>query len=238
VTFPARAFATLLMLAPMLAPARAQSPEPPEAATLVREALASAYGKALIAELGKNLRSSADPACLSSKAIAADQLEARGLELMTKSGTRMMETADSFIDKKIYAEKFTVGAEMAKLRQDPNVKRLQLLAQPVRQGKILDQIFEQFDHYVTLKRIKLAPVSPAATGNAALSKPADDAEEKLDKFVAANKSAAVKRYLALADEEAAARKAAMPKDPPRQPVRVILYQGVETDLEALCILRR
>jgi hypothetical protein len=40
---------------------------------------------------------------------------------------------------------------------------------------------------------KRASVSPAATGNAALSKPADDAEENLDKFVAANKSAAVKR---------------------------------------------
>ena len=67
---PTLAIATALMLAPLLAPARAQSPEPP-AATLVREALASAYGKALIAELGKNLRSGADPACLSSKGLEA-----------------------------------------------------------------------------------------------------------------------------------------------------------------------
>jgi hypothetical protein len=230
------AIATALTLAPLLAPARAQSPEPP--AQLVGEALASAYGKALIAELGKNLRSGAEPACLSSKGLEATQLEARGFELMTKWGTRMMETADAFIDKKILAEKFTGGDEMTKLQQDQSVKRYRSLAQPVRQGKILDQIFEQFDHYVTLKRIKLASVSPAATGNAALSKPADDAEEKLDKFVTANKSAAVKRYLALAEQEAAARKAAMPKNLPPQPVPVILYQGVETDLEALCILRR
>jgi hypothetical protein len=238
VKLPTLAIATMLMLAQALAAARTQSPEPAEPATLVRDATASSYGKALIAELGKNLRSSADPACLSSKAIAADQLETRGLELMTKWGTRMMETSDSFVDKKVYAEKFAGGAEMTKLRQDPNLKRFQVLAQPVRQGKILDQIFEQFDHYVTLKRIKLASVSPAATGNAALSKPADEAEENLDKFIAANKSAAVKRYLALAEQDAAARKAALPKDPPQQPVPVRFYQGVETDLEGLCISRR
>jgi hypothetical protein len=131
------AIATALVLAQALAAARAQSPEPAEPATLVRDALASPYGKTLIAE-----------------------------------------------------------------------------------------------------RIKLASVSPAATGNAALSKPADDAEENLDKFIAANKSAAVKRYLALAEQDAAARKAAFPKDPPQQPVPVMFYQGVETDLEGLCISRR
>ena len=99
-TFAARAFATLLMLAPLVAPAQAQSPEPPEPATLVREALASAYGKALIAELGKKLRTDADPACPSSKGLAANQLEARGLELMTNWGTRMMEKADSSSTRK------------------------------------------------------------------------------------------------------------------------------------------
>ena len=233
---PTLAIATMLMLAQALAAARAQSPEPP--GQLVNEALASAYGKALITELGKNLRSGVDPACLSSKGIAADQLEARGLELMTKWGTRMMETTDSFIDKKIYAEKFTGGAEMTKLRQDSNVKRYHALAQTVRQGKTLDQIFEQFDHYVTMKRIKLASVSPAATGNAALSAPADAAEEKLDKFIAANKSAALKRYLDLAEQDSAARKAAFRKDPSLRPVPSIFYEGVETDLEGLCISRR
>ena len=100
------AIATTLALALALPAARAQSPEPSEQATLVREGLASPYGKALITELGKNLRSGADPACLSAKAISADQLEARGLELMTKWGTRVMETRESLIDKKVYANKF------------------------------------------------------------------------------------------------------------------------------------
>ena len=61
---PTLAIATMLMLAQALPAARAQSPEPAEPATLVRDAMATSYGKALVAELGKNLRSSADPACL------------------------------------------------------------------------------------------------------------------------------------------------------------------------------
>jgi hypothetical protein len=240
VTFPRLAIATVLMLAQALSAARAQPQTQPEPATLVREGLAAAYGTALIAELGKNLRSSADPACLASKGIAADQFEARGLELMTKWGARMMETSDSLIDKNVYAEKFSAGAELTKLQADGNVKRYLVIAQPIRQAKMLDAMFEQFDHYVTIKRIKLAPTSPAATGNEALLRmnPADAAEDLLDKFVAANKSAAVKRYLALAEQDSAARAAAIRKDRPQQPVPVIFYQGVESDLDALCISRR
>jgi hypothetical protein len=238
VKFPARAFVAILMLAPTLVPAWAQYPDQAEQATLVRDALASPYGKALIAELGKNLRADADPACLNSKGLAPGELEARGYELITKWGLRMIETTDSFIDKRIYAEKFTGGAEMTKLRQDSNVKRYHSLAQTVRQGKTLDSIFEQFDHYVTMKRIKLASVSPAATGNAALSNPVDAIEEKLDKLIAANKSAALKRYLALAEQDSAARAAAFRKDPSLRAVPSIFYEGVENDLEQLCISRR
>src|SRR5436190_11549786 len=136
------------MLAQALPAARAQSPEPPERATLVREALASAYGKALIAELGRNLRSGADPACLASKGIAADQFEARGLELMTKWGVRMAETSDSLVDRKVYAEKFSGHSELTKLRNDAAVKRYLLIAQPIQPAKMLNAMFEQFDHYV------------------------------------------------------------------------------------------
>jgi len=148
----------------------------------------------------------------------------------------MMETTDSFIDKRIYAEKFTGSAEMTRLRQDSNVKRYRSFAQTIRQAKTLDSIFEQFDHYVTMKRIKLASVSPAATGNDVLSRknPVDATEEKLDKFIATNKSAALKRYLDLAEQDSAAFR----KDPPLRPVPGIFYEGVETDLDALCISRR
>lgn len=236
--FPKIIVIAVLMLAPAHFATQAQAGGLTEPATLVRMALVSPYGKALTAELGKNLRTSADPACLSTKGIATDQLQTRGLELMIKWGTRMMEISDAMVDKKLYAEKFSGSAEMTKLRQDSNVERYDLLARPVQQGKMLDSIFEQFDHYVTMKRVKLASVSPAATGNAALSKPVDAAEEKLDKFITANKSAALKRYLDLAEQDTAARSAALRKDPSLRPVPSIFYEGVESDLEQLCISRR
>ena len=59
VNFLTRAIAVVLVLTQGLVAARAQSFAPPEPATRVREALASPYGRALIAELGKNLRAGA-----------------------------------------------------------------------------------------------------------------------------------------------------------------------------------
>ena len=240
------AIATTLALALALPAARAQSPEPSEQATLVREGLASPYGKALIAELGKNLRSGADPACLSAKAISADQLKARSLELMTKWGTRVMETRDSLIDKKVYADKFAAsagpnaGAELEPLKQNADVKRYLAIAQRMRQAKILDSIFEQFDRYALISRIKLAPVSPLATGNEVLLRqnPADATEEKLERFIASSKSTALKRYLALSEKDAVAASASIKLEQPLWPVPSIFFKGVEADLSELCIATR
>ncbi|MGT2440022.1 hypothetical protein ACU4GH_34390 [Bradyrhizobium betae] len=68
-------------------------------ATLVREAFASPYGKALTAELGKSLRASADPACLTDKGLTADQLEPRGRDIVITWGTRMLDSAFALIDR-------------------------------------------------------------------------------------------------------------------------------------------
>ena len=87
-------------------------------------------------------------------------------------------------------------------------------------------MFEQFDRYVLISRIKLAQVSALPTGNEALlnMNPGEAAEEKLDKFTSASKSAALKRYLALTEQDAAARKAAIRKDQLTQPVPSILLR--------------
>src|SRR4051794_28745817 len=87
--------------------------EPP--APLVREAFASPYGRALTAELGRALRAGAEPACLKSKGIAADQLESRGEALLIKWGTRAAETAMSYIDFEAYEKNFPRGAEFKAL---------------------------------------------------------------------------------------------------------------------------
>jgi hypothetical protein len=156
VKFSVFAVVSILTCAQAIPAAQAQSQ-----AALVHEAFASGYGKALAAELSNAMRSSADPACLDSKLIGPDQLESFGLGLMVKWGTRMMETSESLIDKKTYAEKFSSGAELAKLQADNTVKRYLAIAEPMQQAKILDSIFEQFDRYVLIKRIKARAHSSA-----------------------------------------------------------------------------
>jgi hypothetical protein len=225
--------------------AHAQSPEQTlaEQPGLIRDAFASDYGKALVAELGKSLRSSADPDCLKSRAIAPDQLEVRGRDIVIKWGTRMMEGIASIVDPKVYAEKFAgsagpdAAAELERLKQDAAVKRYLALAQPVRLAKILDSIFEQFDRYVLISKIKLAAVFPLATGNEKLlsKSPIEATEKKLDKLFATTKSAARDRYLALSEQASAATKAAIRKDkvPPLGPLA--FFKGVEADLSEICI---
>jgi hypothetical protein len=95
---------------PMVAQAQSPAESRAELPSLVRDAFDSDYGKALTAELGKSLRRNADAACLTSKGMAPDQLEPRGRDLMVKWGLRTMETANAFIDPKVYDEKFAASA--------------------------------------------------------------------------------------------------------------------------------
>jgi hypothetical protein len=209
-----------------------EQPEP-----FVREALASPYGRALIAELGRALRADADPACLNSKGIAADQLESRGEQLMTKWGTRTMETALSVIDFKAYEKNFPAHAELSAMWKQPELKRYLQIERPLRLTKVLDFVFEQFDRYALIKRIMIASVSPISSGNEQLlrANPAEAGEEALEKFTATNKSARMKRFLALSEQSVAAIQAATNKDLALRMGPNAFYRGIEVDLGELCI---
>lgn len=216
-------------------------------ASLVREALASPYGRAFLGELGKGLRAAADPACLQSKSLTADQLAGRGAELITAGAIRGMEKTMSFFDPKAYEEKFAASAgpkakaEMAKLRETPDVKRYLALERPLRLTKILDTTFEQFDRSVLLSRLKLGPISPLPSGNAQLldMDPSEAAEAALKKFEKANKSASLRRYLVLAEKSSEAWK---PSLTPELAAGIVLskvfFGSIEDDLAALCIGKR
>jgi hypothetical protein len=234
------AIAIALMFASPATAALAQFPtpemtEPP--APFVREAFASPYGRALVVELGRALRADADPACLSSKSIAADRLEPRGEVLMIKWGTQAIETAMSYVDFETYEKNFSANAELKGLREQPELKRYLEIERPARLAKVLDFVFEQFDRYVLQKQIKIASVSPIATGKDDLlrANPTEAAEEALDEYVAANKSATLERFLTLSEQAAEAMQGAIKKE------RVILvgpgtfYRGIEADLAELCI---
>ena len=98
-------------------------------------------------------------------------------------------------------------------------------------------IFEQFDRHLLVKRIKLTAVSPLGTGNEALlnMNPTEAAEEKIDKFVAASKSPALKKYLKLSQQSLAASVAATKKEEARKAGPSAFFGGVEADLAELCI---
>jgi hypothetical protein len=234
------AIAIALIFGNAAAPALAQLPTsgPTEQpVTFVPAAFASPYGRALIAEFGRALRADADPACLNSKAIAADQLEQRGEALLVKWGTRAMETARSYVDFEVYEKSFPASAELKGLREQPQIKRYLDIEQPIRLAKVLDFIFEQFDRYVLLNKIKIAPVSPAASGNTDVlrANPTEAAEEALDDFIETNKSSQIERFLALSEQASEATQGAIKKE---QAVRAgpgTFYRGIELDLAELCI---
>src|SRR5258707_1251174 len=132
------------------APARAQltlqvPAEPP--GPLVREAFTSAYGKALADELGEALRDAPDPACLDSKRLKAAQLRPPRTGLMSKWGTRMLESSASLIDSKVYESKLAeaggrnASAELARLTDDADVKRYREIERPIRLTAVLDAVF-------------------------------------------------------------------------------------------------
>lgn len=213
---------------------------------LVREALVSPYGRALVAELGNAMRAAADPACLQSKNLSPQQLTERGGQLMTTWGIRVMEKVLTYIDPKVYEEKFAASAgrnasaELARLRENADVKRYLALERPLRFAKVLDFIFEQFDRYALLSRLKIASISPIATGNMTLmeANPSEKSEEALEQFRQAKQSAPVQRFLVLGEQAATAMAAAMKQD---QIIRVgpsTFYRGVENDLAELCVGKR
>jgi hypothetical protein len=234
------AIAIVLIFGSAAAPALAQFPTsgPTEQpATFVPAAFASPYGHALIAELGRALRADADPACLNSKGIAADQLEQRGEALLIRWGTRAMETARSYVDFEVYEKNFPASAELKELREQPQIKRYLDIEQPIRLAKVLDFIFEQFDRYVLLNGIKIAPVSPAASGNDDVlrANPTEAAEEALDDFIETSKSPQIERFLALSEQATEATQGAIKKDQAVQAGPATFYRGIEVDLAELCI---
>jgi hypothetical protein len=234
-----RSFFAIALLLALPSVAAAQRPEqlPAAQAALVRAAFASPYGQVMTAELGNALRKSADPACLSAKGLAVDTLEPRGRELAIKWGTHLMEVTTSLIDPKVYAERFPAAAELERLKQNPDVKKYLAIAEPMRQARMIDGIFEQFARYVLIARIKLAFASPLETGNQdILSKnPSDATEQALIKYVESKKSPALDRFLDLSDQAAAASRASIRTDMAASLGPSMLFKGLDADLAGLCI---
>lgn len=242
--------ATIVIVGSLIAgaPARAQLPllQPAEQpGPFVREAFAAPYGRALVAELGKSLRASVDPACLQAKGLSDEQLIERGEALIVTWGTRTMEQLASLFDAKAHEAKFTAiagagaAAELARLRENDDVKRYLAIERPWRLARAADFVMEQLDRYALLARLKLTPVSPVAGGNDALLRqnPTETIEAELDAFREKTKSDALERYLELEEASGEAVPAALRPEAARAGPATFM-RGIEDDLAAVCIVKR
>jgi hypothetical protein len=242
------AAAALLMAALATSPAAAQLPfaSPDEnPASITREAFASPYGRAMIAEFVTVLKASADPACLQSKKIKPDELARRGEAFITKWGTHAMTVLASYVNLPIYETKFAqsagVGAagEMKRLEANPDVKRYIAIERPRRLAYLLDYVFENYSRYVLISRIKMGQVSPLATGNEELlaKNPTEKVEADLEQFLKSNTSSQVRRYVELSEQSGAALAASLNTDQVRNYLGPgTFFRGVEKDLPALCVI--
>jgi hypothetical protein len=235
-----------LVILGAVAPARAQLllQVPAEApGPLMREAFASAYGQALADGLGDALHNAADPACLDSKKVKSAELRQRGLELMNKWGTRMLEQSASLIDSKTYESKFAESsgrnatADLTRLEADTDVKRYREIERPIRLTAVLDAVFEQFDRYAASAGIKLAAVSPLAGGNDVLltKDPTEQSEKDLKEFIATHRSPALKQFLKLSEDAADAMTAAISPEQAEKAGPATFFKGVESDLAEICV---
>jgi hypothetical protein len=214
-----------------------------EPGPFVREAFAAPYGQALVAELGEALRAGADPACLQAKKLAAEDLRARGGELLVNWGTRTMKIVLGFIDENKFAEHLAASAgpdaakELERLRTDAEVARYLAVEKALRLAKVADYVVEQLDRYALLTRIKLRSVSPLSTGNDRLldANPAERVEQELEEIEAKSTSPELRRFRDLGDKAAEALQAALKT---REALTVgpgTYFRGVEADLAELCI---
>lgn len=239
------AVAAILMAAASPAPAQVPLGGPDEKPdVLTREAFASPYGRAMVAEFNTVLRGSADPACLASKNIKAEELAKRGEALIVKWSVHAMGALASFVNISIYemtlAKSAGIGAaaELKRLEANPDVKRYRAIERPRRLAFVLDYAFEQFSRYVLIHRVKLGSVSPLATGNETLlrANPTEKVEAELEQLVKTSKSPQLRRYLELNEQSAAALAASLNTEQTRNNFSpAALFRGVEKDLAALCV---
>jgi hypothetical protein len=212
-------------------------------AELARLAFAADYGRLIAAEFGRILRESADADCLQSKRLDAAQLGQRGRELLVRYGTRIFDTYWKLYDTKRFEVALATRggvnakAEIIRLRKDPNVKKLLELYQPGKLATVVDSVAEIVDRYALLRRIKLnRRLSPLASGDEALlrANPAEKSADAVEHFLKQNRSAQVKRWLALEDAMLRATEQSMDRDAMARIGPSQLAAGLDADLAELC----
>src|SRR5690349_10400815 len=103
---------------------------------IIAAAFGTEYGRALVAELGEILADTADKACIQSKNLGPADFARHAGEIYQRYGTRILETFHAMVgaaaDAAMKARMPSLDADLAELRDDPDVKKLIALEAPTR----------------------------------------------------------------------------------------------------------
>lgn len=227
-------------------PAHVESLQPTEpAGPRIREAFATPYAQTYLRTFAASVRKNGDVACLQEKALDDAALTARGSALLQRYAVQMAELAHEAVDRAACDKALAASAgpraaaELARFERDASVKQLKALNRPAELALTVRAVVEQFDHYLSIGRIKLDPISPAARGE---EEPKEDptpaARAAVQAFVDAHPSKAVDRYLELVDASIDARNKSINPQTALKTGPMTYFAGADRDLAELCIGRR
>ena len=222
-------------------------PQPAEAT--MREALETPYAKAFLKQFAANVRKDADAACLQTKGLDEAALIARGQALVQARGTQFIKLLEENFDDAAAQAAFAAsagpkaGAEFDRILQHKDVRKLEALNRPIKLAALTDTVFEQFDRYLLLQRIKLYPASPLARGESdnevTRANPSAAAQAAMEQFIAKKASPRVMdRYFQLMDAHLAANGKGVRKEGLGKLTAAQFFAGADQDLAEICIGKR
>lgn len=252
-----RAILLLLLLAGLTvadtarsAPAEPQLPliyleAPPE--KLVETAFSAPFGKLLVAQLAAAIGEGADAACLQAKGIDKAALGERARAIMVRNGAQSFQKYLSAVDRAAFKTRFAASigagaeAELARLRNDKDVRAFLELSAPARNAAIALNVVETLGRIVVLLKINLSRrFDPISSGDVALLKadPTEAVSTKVDAFVQGSNSASLTRYLDLTDAAQQALNRSLDNKLYLSLRIVDLMPGLEQDLADVCVFPR
>jgi hypothetical protein len=243
--------ALIAVQAPRSAPAQPQVSVPLvyleiEPEQLAETAFSILYGRMIIAEFAAVVAESADAACLKTNGIEKSALEGRARAITIRHGAQQIRKYASAVDRAAFksslASSMGAGseAELSKLRENNDVRAFMALAAPARDAAIVNTVTETLDRNILILKFKLSRrFNPLATGDIKLlnADPSDAIQDKLEALVAANKSAALTRYIELMDAAQDALNQSIDTKALLSTRIVDLMPGLDKDLTGVCILR-
>ena len=129
---------------------------------LVEAAFSTPFGKLLIAEFAAAVADSADAACLKAKGLETSALEGRARVITIRHGVQLVGKYLSTVDRTAFtanlASRMGAGAEaeLARLRDNPDVRAYLELAMPIRHAATALAVAETLGRNLLILKIKLS----------------------------------------------------------------------------------